>query len=119
MKSNFTCEQFFNCSILRGNYFSRIFILLIIPLLFVSVQTFGQGVGSTVAGFEVDASFKSGLIPSFWKTSAPNQNYFGGIGDDWSKGATGNAVLKQSGGVSIPGLTADRTAIWQIDMCCI
>jgi hypothetical protein len=89
-------------------------VYLIISFLLPNV-TFGQGTGSTVVGFEVDASFKSGQIPSFWKTTAPNQTYFGGVGDDWSKGPTGNAVLKQSGGVSVPGLTTDRTALWQVD----
>ena len=90
-------------------------LVLMFAQVFNSAVVFGQGTGSTVAGFEVDASFKSGFIPPFWKTSPPNQNYTGGLGDDWSKGTTGNAVLKQLGGVSVPGLTADRSAIWQID----
>ncbi|MES2647217.1 MAG: hypothetical protein V4717_10100 [Bacteroidota bacterium] len=93
----------------------KLFSSLLFLLLASAGISVGQGTGSTVVGFEVDASFKSGYTPPFWKTTAPNQNYFGGIGDDWSKGTTGNAVLKQLNNVSVPGLTADRTALWQVD----
>ncbi|GAB3303151.1 T9SS type A sorting domain-containing protein [Hymenobacter tenuis] len=72
------------------------------------------GKGGTQAGFEVDADFKSGFIPGFWS----NANYSPSIttlGDDWSKGTTGNAVLLQSGGISIPGVTANGRSLWQVD----
>ena len=37
------------------------------------------GVGGTQAGFEIDAHFSSGIIPSFWTGSGANQNYFPGV----------------------------------------
>ncbi|MCC3160756.1 T9SS type A sorting domain-containing protein [Hymenobacter sp. 15J16-1T3B] len=78
------------------------------------------GRGGTQAGFEVDAQFQSGSIPGFWTGSGGNQNYFPTVttyGDDWSKGATGTgvAVLKQVGGVSVPGTSPDGRALWQVD----
>jgi hypothetical protein len=74
------------------------------------------GHGGTVAGFEVDADFVSGTIPNFWNAG----NYYNyGIstryGDDWSKGATFNAVLNQVGGVSVPGLSSNGRALWKVD----
>jgi hypothetical protein len=121
MKSIFTSGQSKYCSI---NFIHRplqiarecfkLFMSTIV-LTFVSAIVFGQGIGSTVVGFEVDANFHSNSIPSFWTT----QTYPSGriAGDDWSKGpgTTGNAVLIQSGGISVPGITADRRSIWQID----
>lgn len=72
------------------------------------------GVGGTMTNFEIDADFRSGFIPPFWNSG--NYTPPGLVtGDDWSKGSTGNAVLKQSGGVSVPGITADGSAIWQVD----
>jgi hypothetical protein len=84
--------------------------------LFVGVDAIAQdpGVGGTVAGFEVDADYKSGFIPPFWNST----NYTPpGLttGDDWSHGSSGSAVLLQVGGVSVPGITADGSAIWQVD----
>ncbi|MFC6225695.1 T9SS type A sorting domain-containing protein [Hymenobacter artigasi] len=76
------------------------------------------GVGGTQAGFEIDAHFSSGIIPSFWTGSGPNQNYFPSVttfGDDWSQGLTGSAMLKQVGGVSVTGATADARGLWQVD----
>ena len=77
------------------------------------------GAGGTQAGFEIDAHFQYGIIPPFWagKSYLPNTSTFG---DDWSKGngTTGSAVLKQSTttpAVSVPGPTADASALWQID----
>lgn len=93
-------------------------ILLILLLLFTSAA-FAQktppdpGKGATVAGFEVDADYFSHNIPSFW--NAGNYDNFGTYGDDWSKGTSLNAVLKQVGGVSVPGLNTTTNAIWQVD----
>jgi hypothetical protein len=91
-------------------------LTLFIFLFFSSFNLWAQdpGKGATKAGFEIDADFKSGFIPSFW--SASNYDPSSLLqGDDWSKGTSGNAVLKQSGGVSVPGVTDDRRSIWQVD----
>lgn len=94
------------------------FTLLLV--IFFSAKVFSQntppdpGVGGTQAGFEVDASFRSGFIPGFWNST----NYTPpGLptGDDWSQGPSGNAVLTQSGGVSVPGMTLDGRSLWQVD----
>ncbi len=95
-------------------------MMLMSVALLVSAASYSQktaadpGIGGTMAGFEVDADFRSGFIPSFWNST--NYTPPGLVtGDDWSKGSTANAVLKQSGGVSVPGVTADGSAIWQVD----
>ncbi|MBC6607576.1 T9SS type A sorting domain-containing protein [Hymenobacter sp. BT188] len=91
--------------------------ILSVGLSFQSAVAQDPGIGGTQAGFEIDADFKSGFIPSFWKGTAPNQTYFPSIiyGDDWSRGPSGNPVLLQQGGISILGVTADGRSIWQVD----
>ncbi|RYY93198.1 MAG: hypothetical protein EOO11_20140, partial [Chitinophagaceae bacterium] len=91
-------------NILAGSLFSLL-----------SLAAHSQGVGGTAggaSGFEVDADFKSGQIPSFWATYTPNKTTYG---FDWSKGATTNPVLKQLGGVSVPGEAPGNRAVWQVD----
>lgn len=95
-------------------------VIPIMMVFFISTEVSAQstppspGVGGTQAGFEVDASFRSGYIPPFWNST----NYTPpGLptGDDWSQGPGHNAVLKQVGGISVPGATADGSALWQVD----
>ncbi len=72
------------------------------------------GVGGTQAGFEIDSDFKSGFIPGWWNSlnyTPPGLT----VGDDWSKGPTGNAVLKQENNLSVPGVSADGRSRWQVD----
>ncbi|MBD0259724.1 MAG: hypothetical protein ICV83_28735, partial [Cytophagales bacterium] len=92
------------------------FLLLACLSLFSAGTASAQdpGVGGTRSNFEMDADFKSGFIPAFWNASnyTPTNKP---LGDDWSKGPSGNAVLKQSGGVSVPGVTDDRRSIWKVD----
>ncbi|MBB6611288.1 T9SS type A sorting domain-containing protein [Pontibacter sp. Tf4] len=99
------------------------FTLLMLGVLLITSNIYAQksgpdpGRGGTAAGFEVDSDFKSGFIPTWWTSSSytiipPNASR---TADDWSKGSSGNAVLKQVGGVSTPGSSVDGRSIWQVD----
>ncbi|MBF9236657.1 T9SS type A sorting domain-containing protein [Hymenobacter sp. BT683] len=92
--------------------------MLTVGLLVLSYESRAQdpGVGGTVANFEVDSDFKSGIVPSWWSTTNYT-NYASRYGFDWSQGpgTAGRAVLKQEGGISVPGVTADRRSMWQED----
>lgn len=70
--------------------------------------------GSTTFGVEIDADFHSGNIPSWWTSPLYSAQYTnpGTFGDDWSGD---NPVLKQEGGVSVVGKTADGKSLWLQD----
>ncbi|MFD3002874.1 T9SS type A sorting domain-containing protein [Pontibacter toksunensis] len=100
---------------LQGLWQQAMVALAVFLLMGTAASAQDPGKGGTVANFEVDSDFQSGFIPAWWNTS--NYSNRASFGDDWSKGltGTGNAVLKQEGGVSIPGTTADLRSLWQVD----
>src|SRR5437879_4645507 len=105
---------------MKNSNITKISLIALFIALFLTKISYGQssvtpdpGIGATIAGFEVDADYKSGHVPPFWNSS--NYLNYGTFGDDWSHGSTFSAVLKQLGGVSVPGVTADGSAIWQVD----
>src|SRR5688572_4254159 len=77
----------------RRNCITLIVLFLFTTIFSLKLQAQDPGRGGTRAGFEVDADFKSGFIPAFWNTNIYTN--YPMLGDDWSKGTTGNAVLKQ------------------------
>src|SRR5215831_10693596 len=64
--------------------------------------------GIAADSFEVDANFYSNVLPTGWPTVVP----FVPTGQDWSLGASGAALLLQSGGHSVLGFNPATNSLW-------
>ena len=81
-------------------------VFVVSSLVFTGAALAQNGTPGNAIGVEIDANYRSGVIPAgaLYPT-----------GSDWSQGPTGSALLLQSGGKSVPGYNPLTNATWYVD----